>query len=230
MPTSRRNTSPPRPRTPARLFRTGLACAALWTSACATPEPPANTAPLRDIAVYHRAESARAERLALEVGRLRDDLRRAEEALVKVESGLRGNHTRANAVSEIAEVRIAIKKAAERAPWRAERIEEARGKLAEAERQVQQENAGAALFFVYRARRIAELALLEADAVAKHRDNWFVSGARVNLREGPTTNHRVVDVLTRETPVFLEREEDEWVLVRVISGPAGWVHRSLLRR
>ena len=209
---------PPRPS--ARGVIAALAGLACFSLGCAHPGGSSDkTGDLADSA-----------RLSLEVSRLRDDLRRAEEALIKVESGLRGHHSRANAVSEIAEARISIKKAAERAPWRAERIEEAMGKLAEAEQQVQLDNAGAALFFVYRARRIAELALLEADAVANHPNSWYVKAARVNLREGPTTSHPVVDVLVHQTPVFAEREQGEWVLVRVISGPAGWVHRSLLRQ
>ena len=88
--------------------------------------------PLSDIVVYHRAEAERADRLSVEVKRLQADLLRAEEALVEVESGLRGNHTRANAVSELA----------------------------------------AALFFVYRARRIAELGLIEAKTVRSQSDTY----------------------------------------------------------
>ncbi|MCP4036251.1 MAG: hypothetical protein GY733_04885 [bacterium] len=201
-----------------------LGCAGLGSGGGGAPEP------MQDIVIFHRAESDRAEQLEREVDRLRADLRRAEEALVKVESGLRGNHTRANAVSEIAQTQITVKKAAEQAPWRIEEVQEARVKLAEAERQVQQENAGAALFFVYRARRIAELALIEAELVGGQADTWFVSSDRVNLRAGPTTADQVVDVLTKETPVFAERSQDDWMLVRVISGRAGCMHKSLMRR
>lgn len=113
--------------------------------------------PLSDIVVYHRhrAEAERADRLSVEVKRLQADLLRAEEALVEVESGLRGNHTRANAVSELAEARILVKQAAKQAPWRGRETREALNKPAEAERHVQQNNPGVALFFVYRARRIA---------------------------------------------------------------------------
>ena len=56
----------------------------------------------------------------------------------------------------------------------------------------------------------------------------FVRSQRVNLRAGPSTDHAVVDVLKESTPVFLERREGSWVLVRTVSGPAGWVHLSLL--
>jgi hypothetical protein len=111
--------------------------------------------PLSDIVVCHRAEAERADRLSVEVKRLQADLLRAEEALVEVESGLRGNHTRANAVSELAEARILVKQAAKQAPWRGRETRKALNKPAEAERHVQQNNPAAALFFVYRARRIA---------------------------------------------------------------------------
>lgn len=196
------------------------------------PPPPAmdDAPPLRDIVVYHRAESDRAHQLSLEVERLRADLRRAEEALVKVESGLRGDHTRANAVSALAEARILVKYAAQQAPWRSEETHEAENKLAEADRQVQQDNPGAALFFVYRAQRIAELGLVEAKFVSEQRDTYFVRANRINLRSGPTTSHRVLRVLSKETPVFVERSQNDWILVRVISGSAGWVHKSLVRQ
>lgn len=191
-----------------------------------TPDSPR----MSDIVVYHKAEIERADRLSVEVKRLQADLLRAEEALVKVESGLRGNHTRANAVSELAEARILVKHAAEQAPWRDKETAEARNKLAEAERHVQQNNPGAALFFVYRARRIAELGLLEAETVRSQPDTYYVSGDRVNLRLRPTIRGRVLRILENETPVFVERSKGEWLLVRVVSGSAGWIHASLVRR
>ena len=125
--------------------------AAVVATGCASPSSNSSgdTPPLEDIVVYHRAESDLAKQLGIEVNRLRADLRRAEEALIEVESGLRGSHTRANAVSAIAETRILVKRTARQAPWRTEESREAESKLAEADRQVQQNNPGAALFFVY---------------------------------------------------------------------------------
>lgn len=205
---------------------TGIGCA----TTSPTPPPAAGGPPLEDIVIYHRAESDRADQLSLEVSRLRADLRRAEEALVEVESGLRGDHTHAKAVSAIAEARILVERSARAAPWRVVDTRDAASKLVDADHQVQQNNPGAALFFVYRARRIAELSLLEAELVSGQSDTYFVDGNRVNLRSGPTTNDRVLQVLTRQTPVFVERRNDQWALVRVISGSAGWIHESLLRR
>jgi len=125
---------------------------------------------------------------------------------------------------------ILVRRSAQKTPWRIEESQQAENKLVEADRQVQQNNPGAALFFVYRARRIAELGLLEARFVSKQRDTYFVDGRRVNLRAGPTTENRILHVLTESTPIFAERSEQDWLLVRVISGSAGWIHKSLVRR
>lgn len=202
----------------------GLGCAAMMPV-----QPPPQT-PRNDLEVYHRAESARADQLSQEVARLQVDLRQAEEALIEVESGLRGKHTRANAVSTLAEARILAKRAAQLAPWRGLEIKEVNNKITEAERQVQQNNPGAALFFIYRARRIAEYGLLEAEFVDRQDNTFYVEARRANLRAGPSTDASVLRVLARRTPVFVERQTDNWVLVRVISGSAGWIHESLIRQ
>jgi uncharacterized protein YgiM (DUF1202 family) len=76
-------------------------------------------------------------------------------------------------------------------------------------------------------RLICSPPLLEAKSVRSQADTYYVKGARVNLRIGPTTNDRV---LSRETPVFAEHSEADWMLVRVISGSAGWIHKNLVRR
>jgi hypothetical protein len=40
----------------------------------------------------------------------------------------------------------------------------------------------------------------------------------------------VLAVLYRQTPVFPERSESSWTLVRTPSGQIGWVHEALLDR
>jgi hypothetical protein len=141
---------------------------------------------------------------------------------------LAGSHARADAVSSLAPTRIQIERAASRAPWRDAEIEDARIKLIEAERQVDEGRFGAALFVVYRARRVAESILDEAQVVARDGSARIIRGARVNLRAGPSTNETVLSVLTRGTPVFPQVNEGEWVLVQVSGGPAGWMHRKLI--
>jgi len=182
-----------------------------------------------DVAIYQRAEVDRASLLRAENERLRDDLRQAEEALVLAESGLRGNHSRADAVSSLAEARIEVERAADLAPWRSAAIQEAREKLDEADGQIVAGNFGAALFFVYRATRMAELLEREAQMVRERPGTKYVRMPKINMRAGPSTSDAVVDVLTEGMPVFPELREHAWTLVRATSGSVGWVHESLLR-
>jgi len=202
--------------------------------ACATPPQPAPPSSQAikgvEIEVYHKAETERAAQLAREVKRLRADLAQAEDALVMAESGLRGEHTRADAVSSLAEARIQVERAAERAPWRAEAIAEALSKLDEASRQIEESHYGSALFFVYRAQRSAENVEAEADRVLGQPGVRYVGATRVNMRAGPSTTDPVLRVLERGMPVFTERSADDWTLVRASTGDIGWVHRSLLQR
>ena len=108
-------------------------------------------------------------------------------------------------------------------------IKEARAKLGEADSQIQEGHFGAALFFVYRANRIAEQLEREAVVVSGRRGTKYVRVRRVNLRAGPSTSDAIVDVLSEGAPVFPELREDSWVLIRDTTGSVGWVHRSLLR-
>jgi hypothetical protein len=179
--------------------------------------------------IYARADEARSNHLEREVKRLRADLDEAEESLIAIESGLLGVRGRADAVSDLAETRIEIARAARRAPWSVDRIEEAHEKLAEAERQFQRGHTGSAVFFASRARRIADSLKDEAQRVADTPGAGFVRGRRVNLRAGPSTRDDVLEVLVGSTPVFRERREGEWLMVRTAAGVVGWVHVSLVR-
>ncbi len=178
--------------------------------------------------LFRRAETERAEQLSVEIERLKADLRAAETALVEVESGLSGNNSRADAVSSLAVTRIQVERAASRAPWRVSAIADARQKLEEAERQVDEGRFGAALFFVYRARRVAEGVLDEVAQIVGAGNARLIRADRVNLRSGPSTGQRVLAVLTAGTPVIPQANQGDWTLVQVMGGPAGWIHRSLL--
>jgi hypothetical protein len=177
--------------------------------------------------IYERAGMDRTTQL--EVERLRADLREAEETMVAIESGLRGVQGRADAVSALAESRIAVERASRNVPWHRERVVEAQQKLEEAEQQFQAGHTGSAVFFASRARRIAAALNEEAQRVANTPGTRFVHGERVNLRAGPSTEERILHVLVGSTPVFPERESGEWVLVLTPWDQKGWVHRSLLR-
>jgi len=179
--------------------------------------------------VYQKAERDRAALLEREVTRLRQDLTAAEQALVEAESGLRVEHTRADVVATLAAARIQLERAKAQAPWQGKAIADATAKLAEAERQTEQNHLGAAAFFASQAQRIAHRALQEARMARSEPGVRTVGGARVNLRRGPSRREEVLSVLTPGTPVFPERQQEKWVLVRTPAGAVGWVYAELLR-
>ncbi len=182
-----------------------------------------------DAEVYRRADQDRVEYLEREIEVLRADLEQAEEAMIAIESGMRDTHTRADAVSAVAEARLAVEKGCNRAPWRTASCDRARAKLDEAEQQVREGRLGTAVFFASRARRIGDDALSEGSRVARSDATLFVRSSRVNLRAGPSVDSKVLTVLGGATPVFEERRDGEWVLVRTHSGLVGWIYGSLLR-
>jgi hypothetical protein len=206
------------------------ALAGLWLGGCAlfAPAPPAPPPERLDVSVYQRVAAERAEVLERENERLRADLRAAEETLLAVESGMRGEQRGAEAVSKLAEARIQVDRAARRAPWRASVAAEAREKLDEAERQLGAGHIGSAIFFVSRATRIAAGLDAEADLVSRSPDARNVKPYRVNLRAEPNTESQVLAVLGSKLPVFVEGTEGDWALVRTVSGQVGWVRSDLL--
>jgi hypothetical protein len=182
-----------------------------------------------EVEVYLRAELERSEFYAREVERLRADLAQAEESIVAMESGLRGFQSRADAVSALAEARIALDRVSPSVPWRANEVLEAQDKLAEANRQLDAGHVGSAVFFASRARRITEALRAEVRQVAAWSEKRLIGPERVNLRTGPSVEYRVVVVLLSQTPVFPERTHADWTLVRTPTGQVGWVHGDLLR-
>jgi hypothetical protein len=136
--------------------------------------------------------------------------------------------SRADAVSAVAEARIALDRVAKSAPWRRDRVAEARAKLEEADRQLAADHLGAAMFFAARAQRTTEALRAEALQVARWSERRVIRADRVNLRSAPSEESVVVEVLARETPLFPERSLPDWTLVRTPDGRVGWVHRTLL--
>jgi deoxyribodipyrimidine photolyase len=162
--------------------------AGLWTLlvACQHAEGPSEN--LFDAATYRRAEAERVEFFERQVERLRADLRQAEESLVAMESGLRGFQSRADAVSALAEARIALERVRPRVPWRRDRVEEAQTKLVEASRQLQAGHVDSAVFFSSRAQRIAENLQAEVRQVASWSQKSLVLGDGLELRTAPSGN------------------------------------------
>jgi hypothetical protein len=130
----------------------------------------------------------------------------------------------------IADARISLESAHRRAPWRTDDANRARSKLAAAERQLDAGHNGSAIFFAARAGRVASDLDAEAAEIERGADADFVDAPRVNLRAGPSTGHRVVEVLIATTPIFSGRLDGDWLLVRTLTGRVGWIHGSLVRR
>ena len=190
------------------------------------PEKPA-AKPMMPI---EQASSKAAEQLKREIVRLKAELARAEETLVAVESGLQSGYTRADAVKAMAEAQIQLEKTKGVAPWHAEEIAQAQSKLKTAQSHIDAGRFGAALFFVYRVNSIVKNVNSEAEAIRTSPNLLFVSNGRANLRDGPSTDHKIITTLTEDTPLFLEEREKKWALVRTLSGTVGWIHVELVTR
>ena len=179
--------------------------------------------------VYRRADADRVRLLERENDRLRADVNDAEASLVELESGLRDTHTRAEAVSSIAEARIQVDRAAKQVPWRSDLVSEARQKLDEADRQLGDGRVAAAIFFASRASRITANVLAEGQRTEHNPSTQYVRSARANLRAEPSPDAKVVSVLPSGFPIFPEESRGEWLLVRTPSGQVGWINASLVR-
>jgi len=172
----------------------------------------------------------RNDRLERKVQRMQNDLSDAEDVLVSLESGLKGLHTHADAVSALADARIVLERAARRAPWRADRIKEARAKLAEAERHIEAGYYGSAVFFTARGRRMAQDALAEARRFRDDDDTRYVRPGKANVRRGPAMDERVVAVLGRGLPVTVQERSAGWCRIVTPRGEAGWIYGDLLAK
>lgn len=175
-----------------------------------------------------RVEADRAARLEREVETLRQDLRLAGQSLIGIESGLKGSHSRADAVAALAEARILVERASGRNPWRADALRSARERLEEADRHVAAGNFGSAVFFASRAHRISERLIEEEAQLSATAGILQVDVARLNLRGGPSTSHAVIATLSERTPLHPEGRVDQWQRVRTLDGRVGWVHRSMV--
>ena len=69
---------------------------------------------------------------------------------------------------------------------------------------------------------------VEAPVTAK-RDFWYVSGSRVNLRQGPGTGNAVVAQVTFGTEAELLESQNGWHQIRTADGlVSGWIFNKFL--
>ena len=70
------------------------------------------------------------------------------------------------------------------------------------------------------------------------REEWFgwqarVEGERINIREGPGTDHRIVGQLEKDTLVRVIGRRGDWYMVsrgQAQGGNVAWIHKSLVSR
>ncbi len=175
-----------------------------------------------------RADRSRMEQLEADVRRLSTDLQQAEKALIAVESKLTGAHTRAQAVRAHAETLSLLEVVANKAPWLDVETRHARQKLRDADKHIREGHYGAAILFASRAQRIASDIAAQAEAVRRAQNVSQVRVAIAVVRAKPERRSAVVVKLTRGTPVFPEKKEGGWVLLRTPRGKIGWMAGSLL--
>lgn len=204
-------------------------------SECEAPPPSLVTVPAipdsedEDDAVT-REQSDRLVELEGQVTQLQQKLKQSDGELVAIESHLREEHSRADAVSALAGARVKLQRAARDAPWRAKEIDEANDRLYVAERRIESGDYGAAAFFIYRASGTADSIFSEAELVRATENAMFIAADLVNLRANPSTEAEVLGQLSRGTRIFPTRAIEEWIQVRTESGLEGWVHASLVGR
>ncbi|WP_166418235.1 SH3 domain-containing protein [Cochlodiniinecator piscidefendens] len=67
------------------------------------------------------------------------------------------------------------------------------------------------------------------DVLLERTGNWYVTGERVNMRSGPSTQNRVVDSLTRGEAVNVIGFNGNWAHLQVLSnGQEGYMSRRYL--
>lgn len=73
----------------------------------------------------------------------------------------------------------------------------------------------------------AKVDAMQAPAVPA--DTWYVTGQRVNLREGPGTSNPVVTQVTYGMPAEVLDDRDGWYRIRLTDGSAsGWISGKFL--
>jgi SH3-like domain-containing protein len=75
---------------------------------------------------------------------------------------------------------------------------------------------------------VADALAREAAHASQAQNVRYVRARRLNLRAGPSKEETVLGQLPQGMPVFAERSEGDWALVRTPEGEVGWVFAALL--
>lgn len=194
----------------------------------ATPSPEAE----KLVARLKKAEEDQ-RRLEDRVALMQRDLEMTETEVIRTKARLKGNETKAEASSAIAEARILMR-----------RLPDDRGRggaltrctelVTRAEELLRQENFGAAAFFalkaqetVMKARDAAVVVVREGVERPATQKAYTVKAAVANLRKGPATDTPVVATMPKGSALEASVVRGEWIKVK-LGNVVGWVHRSLV--
>ena len=171
------------------------------------------------------------------VGVLQRDLEMTETEVIRTKARLKGNETKAEASSAIAEARILIRRIADE-KGRGASVVRCQELLAKAEQLLKEENFGAAAFFALKAQDTAVKASEEtagpaaaapnAAEVATPQKRYTVKAVVANIRRGPGTAEPVVATAPQGAALEASVMRGDWIRVS-FGGVLGWVHRSLLQ-
>jgi len=172
-------------------------------------------------------------RLEDRVTLLQHDLEITETEVIRTKARLKGNETKAEASSAIAEARILMKRlSADKGQGAA--LTRCNELLLRAEDLLGAENYGAAAFFALKAQETATKteggATPNKPAELEHppaKRTYVVKAATANLRKGPATSEAVAGTLPKGSSLEALATRGEWIKVR--SGSlTGWIHKSLV--
>ena len=170
-------------------------------------------------------------RLEDRIAQLQLELELTETEVIRTKARLKGNETKAEASSAIAEARILLRRVAH---GRGGAVIVTRGQelIARAELLLTEDNYGAAAFFALKAQDIALKAQGDespsaAPLRAPPQKRYVVKVAQANVRRGPAVSEPVIARVARGTTIDAIAIRGDWVQVSLEPEP-GWIHRALL--
>ena len=201
-----------------------------------------------DARVGERAAAQETDRLATRLRKANDEQRRLEEKVaslaqaleltekevIRTKARLKGNETKAEASSAIAEARILLRRMSDEKGRSAAALARGNEDLTKAEGQLKDENFGAAVFFAMRAQESA----LKAQETARPSDTtetervapkktYMVKTATANIRRGPATSEPIVAKAPKGATLEASAVRGDWIRVSY-QGKTGWVSRTVV--
>jgi hypothetical protein len=169
-------------------------------------------------------------RLEEKIAVLQHDLEVTENEVIRSKARLKGNETKAEASSAIAEARILMRRIADD-KGKAATLARCQDHLARAEQLLKEENYGAAAFFAMKAQDAAlksqEPAVVSDAETAPPRRHYTVKVAVANIRKGPGTAEEIVGTAPRGADLEASAVRGEWLKVS-FGAISGWVNRALV--